>query len=138
MIKSWNHENVEISQRDGTWATQLQNEEVLTEAFKKCRNVYLVFSVNKSMAFQGYVRFERFSSSSSVPRHFSFDTLNLLLLCTVAESVKGSNGVATRLCARTIVGQRSSLAMFSSLLYSVDDNSGNSFQQSWTPQECVQ
>lgn len=55
MIKSWNHDNVEISQRDGTWATQLQNEELFTDAFNKCRNVVLVFSVNKSMAFQGYV-----------------------------------------------------------------------------------
>lgn len=55
MIKSWNHENVEISQREGTWATQLQNEELFRDAFNTARNVMLVFSVNKSMAFQGYV-----------------------------------------------------------------------------------
>jgi hypothetical protein len=55
MIKSWNHDNVQISQRQGTWATQVQNEELLIDAFKSSRNVILCFSVNKSMAFQGYV-----------------------------------------------------------------------------------
>lgn len=55
MIKSWNHENVNTAMRDGLWATQEKNEEILTEAYKKSRHVVLLFSVNKSMAFQGYV-----------------------------------------------------------------------------------
>ncbi|KXT11416.1 hypothetical protein AC579_9873 [Pseudocercospora musae] len=54
MIKSWNHENVKAAQREGVWATQEKNEQLLTEAFKTSRHVILLFSVNKSMAFQGY------------------------------------------------------------------------------------
>ena len=56
LIKSWNYDNVLTSQRDGVWATQPHNEAILTEAFKTSRQVILVFSVNKSMAFQGYAR----------------------------------------------------------------------------------
>lgn len=55
MIKSFNHENVETAQREGKWATQQKNVELLTEAFTTSRRVILLFSVNKSMAFQGYV-----------------------------------------------------------------------------------
>ncbi|KAA6415198.1 MAG: YTH-domain-containing protein [Lasallia pustulata] len=55
IIKSWNYDNVKAAQMDGTWATQEHNLEKLTEAFNTCRNVILVFSVNKSAAFQGYV-----------------------------------------------------------------------------------
>lgn len=54
MIKSWNHENVAAAQRDNIWATQEKNEALLTEAFQNSRHVILLFSVNKSMAFQGY------------------------------------------------------------------------------------
>ncbi len=57
MIKSWTHDNVAASQQDGTWATQPKNADMLIDAFNTCRNVILVFSVNKSTAFQGYVSF---------------------------------------------------------------------------------
>lgn len=56
MIKSWNVENVEIAQRDCTWATQKKNLDNLTEAYKTSRHVILFFSVNNSRAFQGYAR----------------------------------------------------------------------------------
>lgn len=55
MIKSWNAENVMVAQREGIWSTQLKNEQMLTDAFHSSRHVILLFSVNKSMAFQGYV-----------------------------------------------------------------------------------
>ncbi|EON69044.1 hypothetical protein W97_08357 [Coniosporium apollinis CBS 100218] len=67
IIKSWNHENVQIAQRDGTWATQPHNVETFVEAFKTCRNVILVFSVNKSMAFQGYARMESVPGTAPEP-----------------------------------------------------------------------
>ncbi|CAK4032416.1 Zinc finger CCCH domain-containing 45 [Lecanosticta acicola] len=54
MIKSWNHENVIAAQRENVWATQEKNEELLAKAFNTSRRVILLFSVNKSMAFQGY------------------------------------------------------------------------------------
>lgn len=40
----------------GIWTTQVQNGEILSDAFSKCKNVILFFSINKSRAFQGYVR----------------------------------------------------------------------------------
>ena len=55
MIKSWNHDNVLTAMSDGLWATQEKNEQLLTEAYKHSRHVILLFSVNKSTAFQGYV-----------------------------------------------------------------------------------
>ncbi|RDI81607.1 hypothetical protein Vi05172_g8491 [Venturia inaequalis] len=58
MIKSWNHENVQAALKEGTWATQVQNEELFAEAFKNSRHVIFFFSVNNSKAFQGYARME--------------------------------------------------------------------------------
>ncbi|KAK4503013.1 hypothetical protein PRZ48_006440 [Zasmidium cellare] len=54
LIKSHNHENVIAAQHENLWATQEKNEKVLAEAYKASRHVILIFSVNKSMAFQGY------------------------------------------------------------------------------------
>ncbi|KAH0372139.1 hypothetical protein KCU65_g1269, partial [Aureobasidium melanogenum] len=53
IIKSWNMQNVIDAQRDGVWATQEKNTRLFTDAFHTCRSVVLLFSVNKSMAFQG-------------------------------------------------------------------------------------
>lgn len=49
---------------DGVWTTQLKNEEMLVDAFGKCRNVVFFFSVNKSRAFQGYARMESLPSAN--------------------------------------------------------------------------
>ncbi|EMC98356.1 hypothetical protein BAUCODRAFT_67543, partial [Baudoinia panamericana UAMH 10762] len=54
ILKSWNMENVVNAQRDSLWATQVHNENLLSDAFRTSRHVILLFSVNKSMAFQGY------------------------------------------------------------------------------------
>jgi len=60
LVKSWNHDNVVQSQSDGLWATQTHNTPILAKAFSQCRasnppsDVILIFSVNKSGAFQGY------------------------------------------------------------------------------------
>ena len=40
----------------GIWATQEKNAEIFSEAFNTARDVILIFSVNKSGKFQGYVR----------------------------------------------------------------------------------
>ncbi|KAG9690827.1 hypothetical protein KCU95_g7484, partial [Aureobasidium melanogenum] len=53
IIKSWNMQNVIDAQGDGVWATQEKNTRLFTDAFHTCRSVVLLFSVNKSMAFQG-------------------------------------------------------------------------------------
>lgn len=56
IIKSLNHENIQLSFQKGIWATQLMNEPILEEAFNKCRKVILIFSVNSSGFFQGYAQ----------------------------------------------------------------------------------
>ncbi|XP_021735954.1 uncharacterized protein LOC110702543 isoform X1 [Chenopodium quinoa] len=56
IIKSLNHENIQLSVEKGIWATQLMNEPVLEEAFHKCRKVILIYSVNSSGFFQGYAQ----------------------------------------------------------------------------------
>ncbi|RPA71426.1 YTH-domain-containing protein [Ascobolus immersus RN42] len=58
VVKSFNHENVKVAQKDNIWATQEKNEELFREAFEMSRDVILIFSVNKSRAFQGYARME--------------------------------------------------------------------------------
>lgn len=41
----------------GSWATQPHNEVILNLAFRTSQDVYLIFSANKSGAFQGYARY---------------------------------------------------------------------------------
>eukprot|EP00439_Symbiodinium_sp_Y106_P042245 s3112_g5.t1 len=49
-------ENVVKSVEHNVWATQRKNEDALTDAFLHSKAVILIFSVNKSGAFQGYAR----------------------------------------------------------------------------------
>jgi hypothetical protein len=58
-------QNVIEAQKDGVWATQEKNTRLFTDAFHSCRSVVLLFSVNKSMGFQGAVR-----HSSPISRFF--------------------------------------------------------------------
>lgn len=73
IVKSFNEENVLRCIQDvslyvlievchlidfglqSVWTTQVQNGSIFKEAFETCKNVILVFSINKSRAFQGYV-----------------------------------------------------------------------------------
>ncbi|XP_057524090.1 uncharacterized protein LOC130803884 isoform X1 [Amaranthus tricolor] len=56
IIKSLNHENIQLSIERGIWATQVMNEPILEEAFYNCHKVILIFSVNSSGFFQGYAQ----------------------------------------------------------------------------------
>jgi hypothetical protein len=53
IVKSFNKENLEISQLHNEWATTVNNQQKLNSAFKE-GNVILIFSVNRSGLFQGY------------------------------------------------------------------------------------
>ncbi|KAI3455939.1 hypothetical protein Pfo_012602 [Paulownia fortunei] len=53
VVKSCNHENLELSVQQGVWATQRSNEAKLNDAFESVDNVILIFSVNKTRHFQG-------------------------------------------------------------------------------------
>jgi YTH domain-containing protein 1 len=67
LLKSWNFENIAKAQREGTWATQMKNEDTFVEAFKTCRHVIFFFSANHSKAFQGYARMQCLPGEKGVP-----------------------------------------------------------------------
>uniref|UniRef100_A0A7C8YL69 YTH domain-containing family protein n=1 Tax=Opuntia streptacantha TaxID=393608 RepID=A0A7C8YL69_OPUST len=56
IIKSLNHQNIQLSVEKGIWATQVMNEPILEEAFHNSHKVILIFSVNSSGFFQGYAQ----------------------------------------------------------------------------------
>ncbi|KAM7525664.1 hypothetical protein LguiA_015566 [Lonicera macranthoides] len=56
IIKSLNHQNIQLSIENGIWATQVMNEPILEEAFNNSGKVILIFSVNMSGFFQGYAQ----------------------------------------------------------------------------------
>lgn len=56
IIKSLNHENIQLSVGKGIWATQVMNEPILEEAYHNSGKVILIFSVNMSGYFQGYAQ----------------------------------------------------------------------------------
>lgn len=56
IIKSLNHDNIQLSVEKGIWATQVMNEPILEEAFHNSGEVILIFSVNSSGFFQGYAQ----------------------------------------------------------------------------------
>jgi len=87
IVKSFNEENVLRCIQDvslsvpievcrlidsglqSVWTTQVQNGSIFKEAFETCKNVILVFSINKSRAFQGYVSNPMLSQSLSKDTH---------------------------------------------------------------------
>lgn len=73
VITSNNEENVVKSVRHSLWATQRKNEQRLDEAYRTASAVMLVFSVNRSEAFQGYARM---GSAIGRPRSRSVDPFN--------------------------------------------------------------
>ncbi|MCJ1309183.1 hypothetical protein MMC25_002840 [Agyrium rufum] len=56
VVKSLTVEDLEVSARNGIWATQSHNEAALNKAFETTENVYLIFSANKSGEYFGYAR----------------------------------------------------------------------------------
>ncbi|EKD19905.1 uncharacterized protein L3040_002413 [Drepanopeziza brunnea f. sp. 'multigermtubi'] len=66
IVKSFNEENVLRCIQDSVWTTQVQNGHIFKRAFETCKNVILVFSTNKSKAFQGYARMEGLPGSAAI------------------------------------------------------------------------
>lgn len=56
IIKGLTVQDLMVSVRDGTWATQVHNERTTDDAFRKTDTVYLIFSANGRGAFFGYAR----------------------------------------------------------------------------------
>ncbi|CAN9389629.1 unnamed protein product [Alternaria sp. RS040] len=56
IVKSLTLQDLELSVRNGIWATQSHNEDALNKAFQSAENVYLIFSANKSGEYFGYAR----------------------------------------------------------------------------------
>ncbi|KAF8215175.1 YT521-B-like domain-containing protein [Mycena galopus ATCC 62051] len=56
ILKSLTRDDLDLSVQTGLWATQKHNEGILDRAFRTSKDVFLVFSVNKSGEFYGYAR----------------------------------------------------------------------------------
>jgi cleavage and polyadenylation specificity factor subunit 4 len=56
IIKSSNQENIDLSRKYSEWATTKSNEIKLNEAYNSAKNVFLIFSVNRSAQYQGFAR----------------------------------------------------------------------------------
>ncbi|GJJ74973.1 hypothetical protein EMPS_07331 [Entomortierella parvispora] len=65
ILKSLNEEDLKLSVQYGQWATQDHLVPILNDAFENTRNVYLVFSANKSGEFFGYARMTSTISSEN-------------------------------------------------------------------------
>ncbi|KAJ7435951.1 YT521-B-like domain-containing protein [Mycena latifolia] len=57
ILKSLTLDDLDLSVRTGMWKTQKHNEGVLDRAFRTAKDVFLVFSVNRSREFYGYGRY---------------------------------------------------------------------------------
>ncbi|TFY59281.1 hypothetical protein EVJ58_g5878 [Rhodofomes roseus] len=56
ILKSLTQRDLDISVKEGLWATQKHNEVTLDQAYRTSKEVYLIFGVNKSGEFYGYAR----------------------------------------------------------------------------------
>ncbi|KAH9964758.1 hypothetical protein BJV74DRAFT_301252 [Russula compacta] len=57
ILKSLSQHDLDLSVQRNIWATQEHNEEILDRAYRTSKEVFLIFSVNKSGEFYGYARF---------------------------------------------------------------------------------
>ncbi|GJJ13462.1 hypothetical protein Clacol_007716 [Clathrus columnatus] len=70
ILKSLTPYDLNLSIQNGVWATQPHNQGVLDQAYRTSKDVYLIFSANKSGEFFGYARmsgpiFERQENSTT-------------------------------------------------------------------------
>ncbi|PPR07752.1 hypothetical protein CVT24_003702 [Panaeolus cyanescens] len=56
ILKSLTQDDLDLSVERGVWATQKHNEGILDQAYRTSKDVFLIFSVNKSGEFYGYAR----------------------------------------------------------------------------------
>ncbi|KAJ7214105.1 YT521-B-like domain-containing protein [Mycena pura] len=56
ILKSLTRDDLDLSVQTGLWATQRHNEGILDRAFRTSKDIFLIFSVNKSGEFYGYAR----------------------------------------------------------------------------------
>ncbi|KAI0087749.1 YT521-B-like domain-containing protein [Irpex rosettiformis] len=56
ILKSLTEFDLNLSVDKGVWATQKHNEGILDQAYRTSKDVYLIFSVNKSGEFYGYAK----------------------------------------------------------------------------------
>ncbi|KAI0269989.1 YT521-B-like domain-containing protein [Gloeopeniophorella convolvens] len=56
ILKSLTQYDLDLSVQKKVWATQRHNEEILDQAYRTSKDVFLIFGVNKSGEFYGYAR----------------------------------------------------------------------------------
>jgi hypothetical protein len=56
ILKSLSQYDLDLSVQKNLWATQKHNEDILDQAYRTSKEVYLIFGVNKSGEFYGYAK----------------------------------------------------------------------------------
>ncbi|KAI0249036.1 YT521-B-like domain-containing protein [Lactifluus subvellereus] len=56
ILKSLTQYDLDLSVQKNLWASQRHNEEILDQAYRTSKDVFLIFGVNKSREFYGYAR----------------------------------------------------------------------------------
>ncbi|KAI9772223.1 MAG: hypothetical protein M1840_000972 [Geoglossum simile] len=90
IVKSLTVEDLDISVKNGTWATQTHNEKTLNKAFESSESVYLIFSANKSGEYYGYARM-----ASPISGELSSLTANWIPRTQVVENTNLPRAIAT-------------------------------------------
>lgn len=108
------------------WMTQEKNSAVFEEAFSKCRHVILFFSINKSMAFQGYVQ------SSPRPEISFVGGLRSLTTKSGSHGIRSGHGQAT------VLGQQLALEIVWAVPHPMVDHRRDAIQPRRASQERLQ
>ncbi|KAJ6464666.1 YT521-B-like domain-containing protein [Mycena vitilis] len=108
ILKSLTREDLDLSVQTGVWATQKHNEGILDRAFRTSKDVFLVFSVNKSGEFYGYARFV-----ASLP-FLSFNLTKLLVgwqapWATAMEAASRGRGATVALASSPVAHDASAV-----------------------------
>ncbi|KAI9507624.1 YT521-B-like domain-containing protein [Russula earlei] len=98
ILKSRTQYDLDLSVQRNVWATQQHNEELLDQAYRTSKDVFLIFSANKSGEFYGYARMtgpifqddkrERWGSRPETPTSFAW--------CFAVSDAKGDIPVSPR------------------------------------------
>jgi len=66
ILKSLTQHDLDLSVQNNVWTTQRHNQEILDQACRSSKDVFLIFSVNKSGEFYGYARMAGLQSEIGV------------------------------------------------------------------------
>ena len=70
IVKSFDHESIQLSIDQGVWSTSAGPTKKLTNAYRNADHVILIFSVNESRSYQGFAVMESEPDQNYKPEYF--------------------------------------------------------------------